>query len=100
MDGKGLIKLKEEEIKNLGLNLGQRKKIIKYINYFKTLEIEEPEETEILITKESSEEEVSKYLKEKLNISDNAIKSLGLDGQSLFNLEEKDIDELKKKKIF
>ena len=35
MDGKGLIELKEEEIKNFGLNLGQRKKIIKYINYFK-----------------------------------------------------------------
>ena len=93
MDGKGLIELKEEEIKNLGLNLGQRKKIIKYINYFKTLKIEEPEETEILITKESSEEEVSKYLKEKLNISDTAIESLGLDGESLFNLEETDIDE-------
>ena len=93
MDGKGLIELKEEEIKNLGLNLGQRKKIIKYINYFKTLKIEEPEETKILITKESSEEEVSKYLKEKLNISDTAIESLGLDGESLFNLEETDIDE-------
>ena len=31
--------LNEESMKNFGLNLGQRKKLIKYINYFKSLNI-------------------------------------------------------------
>ena len=37
LDGKGLIELDEEKMKKLGLNLGQRKKLPKYIEYFKTL---------------------------------------------------------------
>ena len=45
MDGKGLIELNEEGMNKLGLNIGQKKKIIKYINYFKTLKDEEPEDT-------------------------------------------------------
>ena len=87
MDGKGLIELNEEGMNKLGLNIGQKKKIIKYINYFKTLKDDEPEDTkEKLLTKESTEEEVTKYLKEKLNFRDSAIEALGLDGESLFAL--------------
>ena len=92
LDGKGLIELNEEGIKKLGLNIGQRKRIIKYINYFKTLKIEEPEETEIILREESSEEEVTKYLKTKLNFRESSIEALALDGKSLFSLEESDID--------
>ena len=92
LDGKGLIELNEEGIKNIGLNIGQKKKIVKYINYFKTLKIEEPEETEIILRRNSSEEEVSKYLKEKLKNRTSGIEALGLDGESLFALEENDID--------
>ena len=95
LNGKGLIELNEEGINKLGLNIGQKKKLIKYINYFKTLKIDETEDTnEIIFTKESTEEEITKYLKEKLNFRDSAIESLGLDGDSLFTIEEKDIDEL------
>ena len=93
LDGKSLIELNEEKIEKLGLNMGQKKRIIKYIKYFRTLKIEEPEITEIILTRESSEEEVAKYLKKKLNFKDDAIDALALDGDSLFSLEEKDIDD-------
>ena len=39
LDGKGLIELDDEGIKQFGLNMGQSKKIINYINYFKTLKV-------------------------------------------------------------
>ena len=55
LDGKGLIELNEEKMKEMGLSLGQRKRLIKYINYFKTLKVPEPEpQEEIIITKKSS----------------------------------------------
>ena len=94
LDGKGLIEISENQIINLGLNIGQRKKIIKYINYFKTLKEEIPEEKEIIITKKSTEEEVARVLKNKLNLSKEAIEILGLDGEALFLLEEDDIDDI------
>ena len=46
MDGKTLLEMDEEGMEKLGLNLGQRKKLIKYIAYFKTLKPEEKEEKE------------------------------------------------------
>lgn len=80
MNGKQLIDLegKEEEMKNLGLNLGQRKKLIRYINHFKTLK-EEPEEDFIFIDEESSEEDVYKFLRLKSKLSQDSIEALGLD---------------------
>jgi len=50
-----------EDINKLELNLDQSKKLIKYINYFKTLKDEE-----LKITKESTKEEVAKFLKNDL----------------------------------
>ena len=96
LDGKGLIELNEEGMIKLGLNLGQRKKLPRYIEYFKTLKIEEPpkEEEEIIITKKSSEEEVAKFLEMRLKFSKDHIDSLGLDGESLHMLQETEIDEL------
>ncbi len=44
------LELNEETMNNYGLNYGQRKKLIKYINYFNTLKKEKNEE-EISITK-------------------------------------------------
>ena len=41
IDGKRLIELKEEEMNKLGFNLGQKKKLVKCIDYFKTLPPEE-----------------------------------------------------------
>ena len=94
LDGKSLLELSDEAIKNLGLNLGQRKKLIKYISYFKTLKVEPPKEP--TINKESSLEEVVSYLTKKLKISEEGINSIKEDlgvegGESLIFLEESDI---------
>ena len=95
LDGKGLIELDEEKMKKLGLNLGQRKKLPKYIEYFKTLKIEEPkEDEEIIISQKSSEEEVAKFLEKKLKFSKDSIDALALDGEVLYSLKEDEIDEL------
>ena len=91
LDGKGLLTLDEEGMKNIGLKYGQRKRLIKYIEYFKTLE---PPKEEINISRKSSSEEVSKFLKLKLKFPQEIIDDLGLDGESLFDLEEKEINEI------
>ena len=98
LNGKNLLELTDESIKSLRLNLGQRKKLIRYIKYFKTLKIEVLEEKEILITKNSSNEEVIEFLKKKINISDKGIeilrKELGIEGgDTLFLLKESNIDK-------
>ena len=94
LDGKGLIELNEEKMKEMGLSLGQTKRLIKYINYFKTLKVPEPEpKEEIIITKKSSEDEVAKFLKMRLKFSQESIDSLQLDGESLLMLGETDINE-------
>ena len=46
----------------------------------------------IQIDQNSSEEDVSKFLKIHLNFSISSIEALELDGESLFCLEESDID--------
>ena len=99
MNGKGLIDLEkdEEEMKKLGLNLGQRKKIIKYINHFKTLK-EEPEDYFIYIDEKSSDEDIEKFLKYKSKLSKESIDSLGLDAESLFLLNDEEINKSNIKK--
>ena len=95
LDGKGLLELDEERMKSLGLKFGQRKRLIKYIEYFKTLKPPPDEEDkEPIISRKSTEEEVSKFLKMKLKFSQDSIDSIELDGASLFELQEKEIDEL------
>ena len=93
MDGKGLIELDEGGMNKLGLNIGQNKRLVKYINYFKTLKVEIPEE-ELKLTRNSSESEVREYFKKKLNFSDEAIEELSLDGGTLFELNESEIDQV------
>ena len=61
LNGKGLLELTEERMKSLGLKLGQRKRLIKYINFFKVFGIPFKEE-EIYITRESGVDEVTKFL--------------------------------------
>ena len=95
LDGKGLLELTEEKMKELGLKFGQRKRLIKYIEYFKTLKPPDEEEEDILITKKSSEEEVAKFLKLRLKFSQDSINSMELDGESLFDLKEEDVDDIK-----
>ena len=95
LDGKALLELTDEEIKKLGLNLGKRKKLAKYIKYFKTLKVEPPKEP--ILTKESTLEELENYLKKKYKFSEEGINCLKEDlgvesGDSLLLLEESDID--------
>ena len=54
---------------------------------------ENKEKSNMQINNKSTEEEVAKYLKLKINFSDKIIKELSLDGESLFSLELKDIDD-------
>lgn len=91
LDGKGLISLDEQTMKKLGLNLGQRLKLFKYIKYFKNLRIQR---NELEINKDSSEEEVAKFLKTRLNISQKSIDVLGLDGETFLELKIEEIDRI------
>ena len=94
LNGYQLLLLNEERTKKMGLNLGQRKKLMKYINYFKTLKIEETKE--FTISENSSKDDVKKFLKEKLNFSEKSIMeiyNLGVDGGFLFILNIEDIDD-------
>ena len=66
-------------------------------------EKDDEEEYDIDITNKSTYEEVSKFLREKLHISDDTIKELSLDGEALLNLEYDDIykfnDRIKRKEM-
>ena len=94
LDGKALFGLSEEGMKELGLNLGQRKILSKYIKYFKTInENISKEKNKIVLNKNSTAEEVEKYLKEILNFSKESIEELACDGEGLFSLEEQDIED-------
>ena len=97
MNGQKLIDLSEEEMKKIGLNLGKRKKLNRYIKYFKSLNSEETKETEeenlnFLITRKSSREDIANFLKNKLRISQDSIDEMQLDGETLYDLEESEIN--------
>ena len=80
IDGKKFLELSEQEMKNLGLNLCQRRKLLKYIKYSSL---------------ENYKKELKKFLKEKLNFSDQEIESLNLNGDSFYSFIEKEkIDKL------
>ena len=51
LDGKKLIEFNEEKMKEIGLNLGQRKKLIKYIDYPKEINNNNNQEEEKIIQK-------------------------------------------------
>mgnify|MGYP002626049372 CR=1 FL=1 len=95
MIGKDLLELNEEGMKKIGLKYGQRKRLLKYIKYFKTLQpkVEESDE-EISISRTSNEEDVSKFLKLKMKFSQEAIKNLELDGESFFDLKDEEINKI------
>ena len=93
LDGKKFFVLTEETMKNLGFKFGQRKRLIKYINYFKSLNQKQNNNKEILISKKSSEKEVSKFLKLKFHFSQKIINELKLNAERLFKLQVNDIDK-------
>ena len=93
MDGQTMFKLSEEQMKNLRLNIGQRKRLIKYIKHVK--KVNDDKKYRVKISKNSTQKEVNQFLKEELKFSDRAIETLGLDAISLFLVTEKEIDDFK-----
>ena len=91
-----LFKLEENDMKNLGLNFGQRIRLIRYINYFKELKENEKEkmidDIKITISKNSNQEEVNNYLKNVLLFSDKSIEEFSAYSELLFELSEDDLD--------
>ena len=73
------------------MKLGQRIKLGKYINMLK---IRKNKEMYSDIKENSSKEEISKFLREKLNLSKETIDLLCLDKISLFDIEWKNIESL------
>ena len=93
-----LKKLSKEDMKKLGLNLGQRIRLNRYINYFNSLKGKEKEnkEIKITITENSNDNDARNYLTSELNISEESIGKLGLDNniaKILFELTEDDIKD-------
>ena len=90
IDGKKLFSMNEQDMKNLGLTLGQRKKLYLYMHRMQ----KKTNNYENIITEKSTPKEVATFLKNKFNMSDEVIEQLNLDGESLTLLKETDIDEI------
>lgn len=75
-------------MKKIGLNIGQRTKLLDYIK----------KKNEINIDEKSSKEEVTFFLKNKLNFSDNFINKIELDGEDICSLLE--INEIEESQDF
>ena len=92
IDKNDFLNLDEEKMKILGLNLGQRKRLIRYIKYFNNLKNQKSEEDLVIdITENSEKDEIDLFLSKKLNLSKNLIEYL--DGDTLFSLKEDNIDD-------
>ena len=91
INGKNLFSLTEQEMKNMGLNLGQRKKLNMIIEHIKKAEQKLPSK---IITEKSSAEEVADILKNQFYISEENIKNMAFDGKAIFKLSAKDIDKI------
>ena len=91
IDGKKLFSMNEQDMKNLGLTLGKRKKLNKYIEYIlkKIKDNYNP-----VITEKSTSNEIATFLKHKFNMPEKIIEEMALDGESLTLLKEEDIDEI------
>ena len=81
INGKNLFSLTEQEMKNMGLNLGQRKKLNMIIEHIKKAEQKLPSK---IITEKSSAEEVADILKNQFYISEENIKNMAFDGKAIF----------------
>ena len=79
LDGKKILKLIDPEMKNIGLNLGQRKKLLNYIKHFEEM---------------NYNQELKKFLKEKLNFAQQEIESLSLNGDDLYAFIKEEISKL------
>ena len=91
LNGQKLFKLNEEGMVKMGMKLGQRKKLIRYIDY---LEGKNKKEIFIDIDKNSSLEKTKQFLLDKLKLSNKTVDKLQYDGEILFILEINDIENL------
>ena len=98
LNGKDLIELNEEKMIQLGLNLGQRFKLTRYIEHFKTLNINLNPKDKKKINKDSTDEEVAEFLKTKLKFSKESIEAFGFDAETFLDLKVSDIDDYDKLK--
>ena len=87
LDGKKLFCMSDEELKNFGLKIGQRRKINMYIEFYQK---NKKQNSGALITKE----DVANFLKKEFNIPEKVIEHMALDGETLGLLTEDDIDEI------
>ena len=95
LNGKSLLELDEEQMKSKGMNIGQRRKLEKYIKDFKALKIVQPKIEYKLITEASNEEEVADYLRFELKLSEKSLEELeSTNGKLLFSFKESKINEM------
>ena len=95
LDEKEFLELDEEKMKKLGFNYGQRKRLKRYIDYFKKLKDEGTvDDIEINISEQSTKDEINSFLKEKIHLSQKTIDELGLDAETLFILDKEQINEM------
>ena len=92
-----LKELKEEDMKKLKLNFGQRIRLSRYINHFNSIKEKTQKEIKITITRDSNDEEALNFLLKELKISKESIENLGLDAdisENLFGPETLSEDDL------
>ena len=107
IDGKMLINLKEDDLENLGLKLGERRKLLSYILSIKPKADNKVYKVDIPITRDSKVDDVCTFLKLKFNLSEEIIDEFRdneIDGKILFGLTslkeyENEIDEKTQKEI-
>ncbi len=86
INGKNLKIMNEEDMKKIGMKLGQRKRLINFIKYLNS--------KNIIINDKSSYEDIEKFLIEKIGVSKNTVDILKLNGEALFKLKDSDINNL------
>ena len=80
------------------MNLGQRIRLHRYINYFNSIKEKKEKEIKITITKDSTDEEVEKYLINELKISKESLENIGLNtdmSEMLFGSEALSEEDIK-----
>ena len=92
INGKEFKKLEKENLINLGLKIGERKKLLSYLELVKSIK-----ENISNITNSSSIEDVCNFLKNQFNIDDeilNILKENDVDGKMFLGFTPEDIEDL------
>ena len=89
INGKEFFSLKEKDLIDSNLKLGERKKIMKYISLYSLNEA-------INITNSSTTDEICLFLKKKFNLPDEIIQNfrdVEINGEQFFKIEKKDFED-------